>query len=82
MTGESPHRDRDANVGFVNELMATEMNQRNARKEAQESTGRRIVLTVVALTTLLLTLAKEAGILDAETSWALSPLLHRLARGR
>lgn len=63
--------DREANVGFANELLATEINQRNARKDAQESTGRWIVLTVVALMTLLLTLSKEAGILNAETSWPL-----------
>jgi len=63
--------DRDANVGFVNDLMATEISQRNARKEAQESTGRWIVLTVVALMTLLLTLSKEAGILNADTGWTL-----------
>lgn len=71
MNSELPQSKRDANVGFVNELMATEIQQRNARKEAQESTGRWIILTVVALMTLLLTLAKEAGILSTDAGWAL-----------
>jgi hypothetical protein len=71
MTEEMSQPDREANVGFASELLATEISQRNAQKAAQESTGRWIVLTVVALMTLLLTLSKEAGILNAGTSWPL-----------
>jgi hypothetical protein len=62
---------REENVGFANDLLSTEINQRNARKDAQESTARWIVLTTVGLMTLLLTLSKEAGIINDETSWLL-----------
>lgn len=62
---------REANVGFAHELLSTEIDQRNARKDAQESTGRWIVLTTVALMTLLLTLSGQAGILSSGASNAL-----------
>jgi hypothetical protein len=62
---------REKNVGFAEDLLRTEIDQRNARKEGQESSARWIVLTVVALMTLLLTLSKEAGILNNASSWAL-----------
>jgi hypothetical protein len=68
---ERSGENRDANVGFANELLSTEVVQRNARKEAQESTARWIILTIVALMTLLLTLSGQAGILNDGASWLL-----------
>lgn len=59
---------RTANVGFAGDLLETEIAQRNARKDAQEATARWVVLTAGALMTLLLTLAKEAGILAPSAS--------------
>ncbi len=74
MSGFGPSSDRARNVGFANDLLKTEIAQRNERKSAQESTARWIVLTIVALMTLLLTLSREAGILD-DRSTALSRVL-------
>jgi hypothetical protein len=65
---EGTDGNREANVGFANELLSTEINQRNARKDAQESTARWIVLTIVSLMTLLLTLSGQAGILSDDAS--------------
>lgn len=74
MSSAQPTDDREANVGFANDLLDAEIGQRNARKDAQESTARWIVLTVVALMTLLLTLAARAGILTSATSAAVRAL--------
>ena len=71
MSEPSDAQRREKNVGFAEDLLRTEIDQRNARKDSQESSARWIVLTVVALMTLLLTLSKEAGILDDASSWAL-----------
>jgi hypothetical protein len=62
-----PHREQ--NLGLANDLLETEITQRNTRKDAQENSARWIVLTVVALMTLLLTLSGKAGILDQQASW-------------
>lgn len=59
---------RSANVTYASDLLETEISQRNARKDAQESTARWIVLTAGALMTLLLTLSSDAGILDQSAS--------------
>lgn len=58
---------RETNVGFAESFLGKQIDQRNRRKEAQESSARWIVLTIVALMTLLLTLSKEAGILTPDT---------------
>lgn len=60
--------DREANVGFANALLETEIVQRNARKDAQESAARWTILTAGALMTLLLALARDAGILETQDS--------------
>lgn len=59
---------RAVNVAYASDLLETEISQRNARKDAQESTARGIVLTAGALITLLLTLSNDAGILDESAS--------------
>lgn len=74
MSGDAPSGDRERNVDFANDLLETEIAQRNERKSAQESTARWIVLTIVALMTLLLTLSRESGILD-DRSTTLSRIL-------
>jgi hypothetical protein len=60
--------ERQANVDFVNSLLETEIAQRNARKEAQETTARWIVASAGVVLTLLLGLANNAGVYNAGTS--------------
>jgi hypothetical protein len=60
--------DRKANVGFVSSLLETEIAQRSARKEAQETTARWIVASSGLFLTLLVGLAKDAGIFGPGTT--------------
>jgi hypothetical protein len=64
----SASADREANVGFVSSLLETEIAQRNERKEAQETTARWIVASAGLFLTLLVGLAKDAGIFGAKTT--------------
>lgn len=64
----SASEDREANVGFVSSLLETEIAQRNERKEAQETTARWIVASAGLFLTLLVGLAKDAGIFGARTT--------------
>lgn len=59
---------RQTNVEFANGLLDTEIAQRNARKDAQENTARGVIVTSGLLLTLLLGLAKDAGLFSADTS--------------
>jgi hypothetical protein len=54
--------DRPANVAFSHELLDEELDRREARKNAQEEQARGIIIASGALMTLLLTLAKDAGV--------------------
>lgn len=60
--------EREANVGFANDLLDAEIAQRNARKDAQENTARGVILSAGLVLTLLLGLAKDAGLFAPATS--------------
>jgi hypothetical protein len=60
--------DRLANVAFANDLLDTEIAQRNARKDAQENTARGVIVAAGLVLTLLLGLAKDAGLFAPDTS--------------
>lgn len=66
--------DRSANVTFAHELLDDELDRREGRKEAQENQARAIIVAAGALMTLLLTLAKDAGVFSSD-----GPLVGRLA---
>jgi hypothetical protein len=66
-SGTSP--DRQANVDFGNALLDRELDRRDVRKREQESTARAVVVTSGALMTIMLALAKDAGIYQSGTSW-------------
>jgi hypothetical protein len=59
---------RTANVTFANELLETEITQRNARKDAQENTARGLIVTAGVVLTLLIGLANDVGLFSARTS--------------
>jgi len=59
---------RGENVAFVNAQLATEISQRNARKDAQENTARGLIATAGVLLTLLIGLANDAGVFRHGTS--------------
>lgn len=59
---------RQTNVEFANDLLDTEIAQRNARKDAQENTARGVIISSGLLLTLLLGLAKDAGLFSPDTS--------------
>lgn len=61
--------DRQANVDFGNALLDRELDRRDDRKREQESTARGLVVTSGALMTIMLALAKDAGIYQSGTSW-------------
>lgn len=54
---------REANLRFAESLLEREIDQRNTRKDAQESAARWVVVTAGAIMAILVSLAKEAGIL-------------------
>ena len=56
------------NVAFANDLLETEIAQRNSRKDAQENTARGVILSSGLVLTLLLGLAKDAGLFSPGTS--------------
>jgi hypothetical protein len=60
--------EREANVTFANDLLDTEIAQRNSRKDAQENTARGIIVSAGLVLTLLLGLAKDAGLFSPDTS--------------
>jgi hypothetical protein len=60
--------EREANVAFANDLLDTEIAQRNARKDAQENTARGVIVAAGLVLTLLLGLAKDAGLFASSTS--------------
>jgi len=60
--------ERQTNVEFANDLLDTEIAQRNARKDAQENTARGVIVSSGLLLTLLLGLAKDAGLFSPDTS--------------
>ena len=60
--------EREANVGFANDLLDAEIRQRNARKDAQENTARGVILSAGLVLTLLLGLANDAGLFTPTTS--------------
>jgi hypothetical protein len=66
--GETADRTREANVAFAGSLLETEIAQRNARKDAQENTGRGVIVTAGLVLTLLLGLANDAGVFSRGTS--------------
>jgi hypothetical protein len=66
--------DRSANVTFAHGLLDDELDRREARKEAQESQARAIIVAGGALMTLLLTLAKDAGVFSSD-----GPVVGRIA---
>jgi len=60
--------ERETNVAFANDLLDTEISQRNARKDAQENTARGVIVSSGLVLTLLLGLAKDAGLFASDTS--------------
>jgi hypothetical protein len=58
--------DRELNVAFTHQLLDDELDRREARKESQENQARAIIVAAGALMTLLLTLAKDAGVFSAD----------------
>jgi hypothetical protein len=60
--------EREANVAFANDLLDTEIAQRNARKDAQENTARGLIVSSGLVLTLLLGLGKDAGLFSSGTS--------------
>jgi hypothetical protein len=60
--------EREANVAFANDLLDTEIAPRNAHKDAQENTARGVIVASGLLYTLLLGLAKDAGLFASSTS--------------
>ena len=68
MPPDGASEDRLANVAFANDLLDTEIAQRNARKDAQENTARGVIVASGLVLTLLLGLAKDAGLFSPGTS--------------
>jgi hypothetical protein len=59
---------REENVTFANDLLESEIAQRNATKDAQENTARGVIVAAGLVLTLLIGLANDAGLFDAKTS--------------
>jgi heme A synthase len=60
--------NRKANVAFANSLLEAELASRSTRKDNQENTARGLVVTAGLVLTLLLGLAKGAGLFSSDTS--------------
>ena len=60
--------EREMNIAFANDLLETEIAQRNSRKDAQENTARGVILSSGLVLTLLLGLAKDAGLFSPGAS--------------
>jgi len=59
---------REANVTYVDDLLAAEIASANTRKESQEATARWIIVTVGLVITLLLGLANNNSVLSEDSS--------------
>jgi hypothetical protein len=72
---DSAEDARLTNVRFADDLLDTEISQRNARKDAQENAARGLIVATGIILTLLLGLARDAGLFIADAPagarWAL-----------
>src|SRR4051794_21943013 len=67
-TSRAEDSERKANVTFANDLLDTEIAQRNSRQDAQENAARGLIVSSGLVLTLLLGLAKDAGLFAPDTS--------------